>query len=70
MVVHTRLPEIGPGHFERWLGLFRKTVEELCPPEAAALFVARSQMIGQSLQLGIAVSRGELPELSPQGAPP
>ena len=61
MVVHARLPEIGPGHFGRWLGLFRKTVEELCPPQAAALFVARSHMIAQSLQLGIAVSRGESP---------
>ncbi|HSZ53947.1 MAG TPA: group III truncated hemoglobin [Caulobacteraceae bacterium] len=65
MVVHTRLPEIGGGHFMRWLALFRQTAEELCPPPAAALFVARSHMIAQSLQLGVAVSRGEVPEFSP-----
>jgi hemoglobin len=65
MVTHARLAAIGGDHFARWLALFRQTAEELCPPPAAALFVARSQMIAQSLQLGIAVSRGEVPELSP-----
>jgi len=68
MAVHARLPEIGPDHFTRWLGLFRQTVEDLCPAQAATLFVARSKMIAQSLQIGIAASRGELPEFSPQGA--
>jgi hemoglobin len=62
MAVHTRLPDIRPTHFARWLHLFRQTAEEVCPPDAAALFVAKSQMIGQSLQLGIAASRGELPD--------
>ncbi|MGH6956401.1 MAG: group III truncated hemoglobin [Caulobacteraceae bacterium] len=64
MTKHARIPEIRPTHFARWLHLFRQTVESLCPPEAAALFVARSEMIAQSLQLGIAASRGDLP---PQG---
>lgn len=51
-------------HFARWLHLFSETVSELCPPEAAELFVKKSQMIAQSLQLGIAASRGEIPSLS------
>ena len=63
MAVHTRLPDIRPTHFARWLHLFRETALETCPPEAAALFIAKSEMIGQSLQLGIAAHRGELPPL-------
>lgn len=63
MVVHTRIDGIGPAHFARWLTLFRQTAERLCPPPAAALFAAKSEMIAQSLQLGIASSRGELPGL-------
>lgn len=61
MAAHARLPDIRPTHFARWLHLFRQTAEELCPAEAAALFVTKSEMIAQSLQLGIAVARGELP---------
>jgi hemoglobin len=63
MVAHIGVGDIRPTHFARWLHLFRQTVEELCPPDAAALFIARSEMIAQSLQLGIAASRGELPEM-------
>ena len=59
MAAHAALPDIGPAHFARWLELFGETAREVCPPDAAALFVARSQMIAQSLQLGIAVARGE-----------
>ncbi|WP_337186359.1 group III truncated hemoglobin [Phenylobacterium sp.] len=61
MAAHARIADIRPTHFARWLHLFRQTVEALCPPPAAALFVARSEMIAQSLQLGIAASRGGLP---------
>jgi hemoglobin len=60
MAVHVRLGDVGPNHFALWLRMFRETVTELCPPEAAALFVVKSQMIAQSLQLGIANHRGEL----------
>jgi len=61
MTAHARLADIRPTHFARWLHLFAQTVEQLCPPQAAALFIARSQMIARSLQLGLAVNRGELP---------
>ena len=61
MTVHARLEALGPAHFDRWLELFAQTVREICTPEAAALFEDRARRIAQSLQMGIAVSRGELP---------
>ncbi|MGZ3275974.1 MAG: group III truncated hemoglobin [Caulobacteraceae bacterium] len=64
MPAHLRIDGLNGRHFARWLHLFAETVAELCPPEAAALFVSKSQMIAQSLQLGIAASRGEIPSLS------
>jgi hemoglobin len=63
MPAHIRIPDIRPTHFARWLHLFRETADEVCPAEAAAAFVARAEMIARSLQLGIAASRGELPEV-------
>ena len=59
MAVHARLPEIRPEHFARWLDLFRQTAAEICPAPAAAIFVEKAEMIGRSLQMGIAISRGE-----------
>ena len=63
MAVHAGLPDIGPAHFAHWLALFDETAHEVCPPAAAALFSAKARMIAQSLLLGIAASRGELPPL-------
>ncbi|HEY0647909.1 group III truncated hemoglobin [Phenylobacterium sp.] len=68
MLVHTRLQAIGPGHFIRWLDLFGETARQLCPPPAAALFAAKAEMIAQSLQFGIAASRGELPPVRRSGS--
>jgi hemoglobin len=68
MAAHARIPDIRPTHFARWLHLFRQTAQRLCPPEAAALFVAKSEMIGENLRLGIAMSRGELPPFRPEPA--
>jgi hemoglobin len=72
MKVHADLPGISAEHFGRWLALFRATAEDLCPAAAARLFVDRSERIAQSLQLAIALQRGEslLPvrsRSSPQG---
>jgi len=67
MAVHARLPDIGAAHFARWLDLFADTAADVCPPPAAALFRDKAQMIAQSLQLGLAVGRGELPPLHPAG---
>lgn len=63
MAVHAGLADIRPAHFVRWLQLFQETARDVCPPEAAALFCAKADQIGESLQLGIAASRGELPPL-------
>lgn len=59
MAAHARLPDIRATHFARWLHLFGETAAETCPPDAAALFIAKAEMIGQSLQLGIAATRNE-----------
>jgi hemoglobin len=47
-------------HFNRWLELFVETVREICPPPAAALFIDRAHRIADSLEMGIATTRGEI----------
>ena len=62
MQAHARIDELGPAHFARWLQLFEETARETCPPEAADIFVEKSQMIGRSLQIGLHLARGEFEE--------
>ena len=59
MAMHMRLP-VDAEHFDRWLAVFEDTAREICPPAAAEHFVERAQRIGESLELGIAGSRGIL----------
>lgn len=59
MPKHMAIPELSDAHFMRWLKLFRETAEALCPPEVAALFIERSERVGQSFRLNIASRRGE-----------
>jgi hemoglobin len=74
MSTHARLAELRATHFARWLHLFSQTAATVCPPEAAALFIAKSEIIAQSLQLGIDAARGVLPRVAspspPRGSPP
>lgn len=56
---HLRIPDLGEAHFRRWLGLFRDTVERLCPGDVAALFMDRALRIAHSFRLAVAFSRGE-----------
>lgn len=56
---HLAIPGIGEEHFRRWLTLFRATVNDLCAPEIASLFMDRALRIAQSFRLAIAFSRGE-----------
>lgn len=56
---HLSIPELGEAHFQRWLSLFRATVERLCPPEVADLFLNRALRIAHSFRLAIAFHRGE-----------
>ena len=59
MPKHMAIPELSDAHFMRWLRLFRETAEELCPPDIAALFTERSERIGNSFRMNIAMRRGE-----------
>lgn len=57
MPKHARLPVSGR-HFDRWLALFEATAREVCPPQAAAHFIDRARRIAQSLERGVAMTRG------------
>src|SRR5215468_9954160 len=57
MAKHAPLP-VDADHFDRWLALFEATAREICPPEAAAHFVALARGIATSLELGIARANG------------
>jgi hemoglobin len=59
MPKHLAIPELSDSHFQRWLALFRLTAEQLCPPAIAALFIERSERIGNSFRMNIAMRRGE-----------
>ena len=50
---------ITPRSFERWLGLWRETTEEMLPPAAAAAMQEKAARIAESLSLGISFARGE-----------
>ena len=59
MPKHIGIPDLADVHFERWLMLFRQTVEETCDPDVAALFIDRAERVAHSFRIGIAMSRGE-----------
>jgi len=59
MRLHLPLPVDGR-HFDRWLALFEATAREVCPPQAAEVFVERARRIAESLELGIASASGQL----------
>lgn len=53
MPKHQALEGVSPAHFTVWLGLFEDTVQDLCEEDVAERFIAKSQMIARSLQLGM-----------------
>lgn len=59
MPKHLALDGLQDIHFVRWLALFRETVESLCSPAVAALFIDRAERIAQSFRLGLAFQRGD-----------
>jgi hemoglobin len=59
MPKHMAIPELSDAHFMRWLRLFRETATELCPPDIATLFIERSERVGNSFRMNIAMRRGE-----------
>lgn len=54
---HVGLP-VDSRHFDRWLRLFGETAAEICPPDAARLFLERAIRIAESLELAIAGDLG------------
>lgn len=54
---------ISAASFERWLAIWKKTTDELMETEAAAALQEKAARIAESLSLGIAFNRGELPGL-------
>jgi len=56
-------------HFDRWLELFAATARELCPPAAAQMFIERACRIAESLEMGIAVTRGDMRPVRQRSAP-
>jgi hemoglobin len=59
---HAGLP-VSWAHFERWLGLFRETAAETCPPGGAAFVTERAERIARSLHLAIEDARAGPPAL-------
>ena len=50
---------INAAGFERWLGLWRETTEELLDADSAAAMQEKAERIAESLILGIQFHRGE-----------
>lgn len=50
---HVKMKDLHPEDFAQWLALFRQTVLELCPPSAAALYIARAETVSRSLQMAV-----------------
>lgn len=59
MPKHMGIPELSDAHFMRWLRLFRETVNELCTTDIAAIFIERSERIGNSFRMNIFMRRGD-----------
>ncbi len=68
MVKHIQVGDIRQTHFARWLHLFHQTARAVCPPEAAGIFAAKSEMIAKSLMYGIELHRGGLDAAMRPGA--
>jgi hemoglobin len=56
---HLVIPELEDRHFRRWLALFRHTAERVCNADAAAVLVERSERVGNSFRMNVAMHRGE-----------
>jgi hemoglobin len=60
LAAHLPLP-LERSHFARWLALFEQTAREICTQEGADYLMEKAQRIARSLEMGVGVSRGELP---------
>jgi hemoglobin len=60
MQKHFPLDLHGP-HFARWLAIFEQTAREICTPAGTDYLMERARRIAASMEIGMAVGRGELP---------
>lgn len=60
MAAHAPLP-LEPQHFRRWLALFKQAARRVYTEQGAAHLMDQAHRIANSLAMGVAVSRGELP---------
>jgi hemoglobin len=68
MQVHAAIGGLRATHFARWLQIFRLTVQRVCSEDAAALFIRKAEMIGESLLLGVqTMQRQQAATASPHG---
>ncbi len=59
---------LGPAHFPRWLALFEATARAECTAaEGAEHLIERARRIARSLEMGMAVQRGELAPMRRRG---
>ena len=58
---HAKLQGLEPEDFAEWLVLFRETAKEICPPDAAELYIHRAETIARSLQMAILLKGGIAP---------
>ncbi|MDI7861841.1 group III truncated hemoglobin [Rhizobiaceae bacterium n13] len=56
---HLAIGELSDAHFERWLNLFRETVDATCSPDSARGFYDLARRIAHSFRLAVAFHRGE-----------
>lgn len=66
MQKHFPLELHGP-HFARWLALFEQTAREICAPAGGDYLMERARRIASSMEIGMAVGRGELPSRVSRG---
>jgi hemoglobin len=53
MPAHIRHPSIQPEQLPRWLALFRKTANAMCPPEAAGVLIDIAERMAESIKIGL-----------------
>ena len=64
--VHVRLAHLQPNHFDRWLLLFRQTLDEQCPQQDKyQQFITRAELIGQGIKRGVSFYRQGDPAWTP-----
>ncbi len=53
MQKHARITDIRVEDFAIWLSLFHETAHQVCPPDIAAIFIEKAEMIAESFKLGL-----------------